>query len=378
MLRSPHRSSRPPLRPRMPSLLVLSALVALGACGGDAPETGVAMSAEDSARAEAARADSLYGVPADQNLRVTPVELEVRGLPEGWNGMRVAAISDLQLGLWPDNERVARAAMERAVRERADLVVLLGDYVARGGDYGALDRVLEPLRGRAVFAVLGNADEVEDPEGEDSVRIRTVQALERNGVRVLRNGRAPFGRNGDTAYVAGLDPYVARRADWRQAEIFGGVPGARTMLLLSHMPVVGPHLPTDKYPAVLAGHTFCGRVEVPGTPRLSWLNTEVYPGTTPPSRRIYRVRGATMFVTCGVGYSFVPVRFGFPPELAMVTLRVAPGADTTSAAADSARARQPNLDSLLQVYQRPRPQDTTETGGEEGDTAAAAQPDSTR
>lgn len=355
---------RSPSRRRLARSLLLPVL-ALAACGREETRA-TGTPAEDSARAARLSQDSLYGAPAAHNIRVQPVEIEVPGLPRGWDGIRIAAVSDFQLGLWGDNEKVARAALERAVRERPDFVVLLGDYVARGNDYGALDRVLAPLRGYPAFAVLGTADEVETPQGEDSTRLHVMQAMQRNGVRLLRNNRAPFGRNGDTAYVAGIEPFLARRSDVRQAETFAGIPGGpRTPVLLSHMPAIGPHLPDNKYGAVLSGHTFCGQVEVPGTPRLSWLNTEVYAGTQPPTRRIYKVHGSTVFATCGVGYSFVPVRFGYPPEVAMVTLRTAidtvrkPGGDTTA-------ARQPNLDSLLQVYQRPR--DTTQRAP---DTAGA-------
>ncbi|MBD0319984.1 MAG: hypothetical protein ICV87_06610, partial [Gemmatimonadetes bacterium] len=79
------------------------------------------------------------------------------------------------------------------------------------------------------------------------------------------------------------------------------------------------------------------------------------PGTpNPESRRIYRVRGSTLFITCGLGYGFVPVRFGYPPEVALVTLRgFSSKAKTDSAAAPPPEA---NVDSLIQVYQR---RDTT-------------------
>ena len=56
-----------------------------------------------------------------------------------------------------------------------------------------------------------------------------------------------------------------------------------------------------------------------------------------------------MFVTCGTGYGFVPVRFGAPPEVALVTLHpvLPPNATAAAARADSA-----SLDTLLQRYQR--------------------------
>lgn len=344
------------------SLLLLALLAPLAACGRDAESA-----ADGAAAGSEADIDTLYGATGAENVRVVPAVVEVPGLPEGWQGMRIAALSDFQLGLWPDNDEVARAAVERAVAQNPDLVVLLGNYVARGGDYAALDRVLEPLRGRTVFAILGRGDELSDPEGPDSAQIRTIQALRRNGVQVLRNERAPFVRNGDTAFVAGVEPHAPTRPDWRQAQIYGSIPGgSNTPLLLAHMPAVAAR--TDgKWPAILAGNAYCGDIEVPGTPRLSWLNENVFPGEArSPDQRIYEVRGSTLFVTCGVGYSFLPARLGVPPEVAMVTLRsdtppgeVAP-ADTT--------VRQPNLDSLIQVYQQ---RDTTDSDTTEaaGDTA---------
>jgi predicted MPP superfamily phosphohydrolase len=352
------------------TLRTLSVILLAAACGRDArsAQPDAPLSQADSAeRQEDPRA--IYGATGADNIRIVPVEIEVADLPGGWNGMKIAALSDFQLGLWPDNERVASAAVRRALAENPDVVVLLGDYVARGGDYTALDRVLAPLKGKPVFAVLGHTDEDDDPgERPDSTQILTTRALQRNGVRVLRNNRAPFGRNGDTAYIAGVEPFTPRRPEWRQAEIYGGIPGgARTPLLLAHFPATGLSLPTDKYSAVLAGHTFCGRVEVPGTPRLTWVNTELYPGTPDPaSRRIYRVRGSTLFVTCGLGFSFVPVRFGYPPEVAMVTLR----GYSSKAKADTAAAPPPeaNVDSLIQVYQR------RDTSGTATDTAGGTAP----
>lgn len=326
-------------------LLSLCALAA--GCGrGDADGRATADSTQvrDSARL-------IYGATGADNVRVVPVEIEVVGLPAGWEGMRIAALSDFHLGQWAGNTATARAAVQRAIAERPDVYVLLGDYVSRGADYAALDQVLAPLRGKPVFAVLGDRDMLErSDDGPDSTAIRTREALRRNGVQLLENRRAPFVRRSDTAYIAGIDPYTARRPDWRRAEIYGGIPGGgKTALLLAHMPVAAVTLPTDKYPAMVSGHTFCGQVEVPGTPRLTWLNTEVFPGTANPAQtRIYRVRGATLFVTCGLGFGYVPVRFGAAPEVAMITLRGVGG----EAEEDSAAARPGgvNVDSLIQSF----------------------------
>lgn len=345
------------------AVLVLTCALA-AACGEGGARATTAADADSTTRTDSAR--TVYGATGGDNVRVVPVEIEVVGLPAGWEGMRIAALSDFHLGMWPDNTATALAAVQRAIAEKPDAFVLLGDYVTRGTDYTALDRVLAPLRGKPVYAVLGNEDMAEDPDEPDSTLIRTRQAMQRAGIQLLENRRAPFARNGDTAYIGGIDPYTARRPEWRRAEIFGGIPGgARTPLILAHMPVAAVTLPTDKYPAVLSGHTFCGQIEVPGTPRLTWLNTEVFPGTAnPASTRIYRVRGSTLFVTCGIGFGYVPVRFGAPPEVAMITLR---GVGTATPQ-DSARAPGAvNVDSLIQSF-------TPDTADrEDADSAAAGE-----
>lgn len=346
---------------------VLFSTALLAACGGDGDTRARTAAADPDSTSRGDSVRAIYGATGGDIVRVTPVEIEVVGLPAGWEGMRVAALSDFHLGMWPGNTETALAAVQRAIAERPDAFVLLGDYVSRGQDYAALDRVLAPLRGKPVFAVLGNEDMAEDPDEPDSTLIRTRQAMQRAGITLLENRRAPFVRNNDTAYIGGIEPYTARRPEWRRAEIFGGIGGgARTPLLLAHMPVAAVTVPTDKYPAIVSGHTFCGQVEVPGTPRLTWFNTEVLPGTAnPASTRIYRVRGATLFITCGLGFGYVPVRFGAAPEIAMITLRgVGAVAPTDSAAAPGAV----NVDSLIQSFtpDTADTDDTDTTGAGEG------------
>lgn len=343
-------------------VIPLCLLALLAACGRGDEATAAAPQDEE------AGDGPVYGATGADNLRVVPVEIEVVEIPPGWSGMRIAALSDLHLGLWPGHTATARAAAQRAAAERPDLVVLLGDYVAPGADYALLDSVLAPLRGLRVLAVLGDHDMQESPERPDSGAIRLRAALERNGVEVLMNTRARVVRGGDTAYVAGIDPFTARRPDWRRAEIWGGIPaGPETVVVLSHMPVAAVTLPPDKYPVMLAGHTFCGQVEVPGTPRLSWVNTTIFPDTPDPERRrIYRIRGATLFVTCGIGFGYVPIRFGAPPEVAMITLRAPGAADQAEGDAelDPEADAAVNVDSLIRQF---TPADTAA----EADTVAS-------
>jgi uncharacterized protein len=261
--------------------------------------------------------EQLYGATAVENLRVLSVELEVRGIPRGWDGMRIAVVSDLQLGLWPDNVNVAETAVRRAVQLDPDLVVLLGDYVGVGDDDRPLERVLAPLRGRPALAVLGARD-----LRSDTLAMRIANRLEQQGISLLRNRVVALERGGDTAYIAGIEPPWAPFTAAQQAELLEALPeGAVTPILLSHLPTVLPQLPERRFPVVLAGNTLCSEVEVPGVPRLATLSGETLAAArVPRTNRLYRSAGNTLFVTCGLGYSFVPARFGLPPEIALVTL----------------------------------------------------------
>lgn len=346
---------------RFPRLLALSGAFALFLAGcSEEAESLPPAPTEDPAELAGAPweripADSLYGATPAENLSVTRVDLDLLGIPDGWEGMRIAAVSDLQLGLWEDNEAVATAALRRAVGTRADLIVLLGDYIAHGADTTALARVLTPLRGRPVLAVLGDRD-----IRTDSLEAAITRTLGRQGIRVLKNGSVPFIHNQDTAFIAGVDPDLADEPEGDQQWVLSQLGTGKLGLLLSHNPVLASRAPGGRFPGALAGGVFCGRVEVPGTPRLSWINETAIPGAVVRGvPRIYRVRKMVMFVTCGVGYSFIPIRFGAPPEVALVTLHVSarPRPTDAAAAADSM-----DLDTLLQRYQR---RDTTarETGG---------------
>lgn len=336
--------------------LLLSLLV-LAACGDDAesrrppPRAGFAGVVEPW---DTLAPDSIYGALPAENLRVVRADLDLLGIPAGWEGMRIAVISDLQLGLWRDNPGVAAAALRRAVAERPDLIVLLGDYLGTGTDTVALKSALTPLRGHPVLAVLGDRD-----IRSDSLGAAITRTLAAGGVRVLKNSAVSWSFGGDTANIAGVDPDLATGTEADQEWILSQLGGPRRALLLTHIPQLMARAPKGRFPGVLAGNTFCGRVEVRGTPRLSWLTATAIPGAAVPGhQRFFRFGDSVMFVTCGTGYGFIPARFGAPPEVALVTLHpiLAQSTAGTDSVAARARADSLSMDTLLQRY---NPSDST-------------------
>ena len=88
------------------------------------------------------------------------------------------------------------------------------------------------------------------------------------------------------------------------------------MIVLTHNPDIFPNVP-QRVQLVLAGHTHGGQVRFPiiGSVVQSsdygdrWERGDVFEDNH------------HLFVTSGIGTSIVPVRFGLPPEIVILTLK---------------------------------------------------------
>src|SRR5580704_11892188 len=92
-------------------------------------------------------------------VRVRTIDIPVAGLGAGFEGYRIAHLSDLHIGyLWPRPRAERWIARLRDID--ADLVALTGDYVASSTAFHLdIAEVLGAMRGRdGAFAVMGNHD----------------------------------------------------------------------------------------------------------------------------------------------------------------------------------------------------------------------------
>ena len=318
------------------ALLVAMLLLGAAACGAEPPEPAGVLpptAEEDLLAGGAPAADSLYGAPAAEIVTLTPIEFEVANLPAGWEGARIAILSDLQLGRWADNERVAAAALRRAVEAGgADVIALMGADLRVGAEGRMIERLLEAVPRRPIIVVPdapATPGEPEEPQLPGELR--------GSAVRVLRDETAALARAGDTLRIAGLGSGVALLGEGARDELFARLGRrGRIPLLLTTSPRTAAVLPRDAFDLVIAGGTFCGPIDVPAVPRLEAVTAEL-PDLVPVpgAARLYKLRGNPLFITCGLGYSFVPVRFGAPPEVVLVTLRRAAQTSTSPPSADA-------------------------------------------
>jgi uncharacterized protein len=235
------------------------------------------------------------------------------GWPAALDGFTIAAISDLHAGApWIDDEKLHRLVAE-VNQARPDLVVLLGDFVVRGVLGGRrvgpepTANVLAGLRSQlGTVAILGNHD-----WWYDGPRVR--RALEVADIPVLENAPLRLEWRGVPLWVVGLADLWTRRPD-----IVGSlrdVPADEPVIMLTHSPDVFPRIP-PRVVLTLAGHTHGGQVALP------LVGRSVVPSKYGQRYAIGHVEedGRHLFVTPGIGTSIIPVRFGVPPEVSLLTL----------------------------------------------------------
>ena len=93
---------------------------------------------------------------------------------------------------------------------------------------------------------------------------------------------------------------------------------AKPQLVMTHSPDAIPDIP-KQVSAVFAGHTHCGQIALPLYGPISYMSR--FGGRFACGR--IADSGQTIFVGAGLGTSILPLRFGAPADVWLVTLRPA-------------------------------------------------------
>jgi predicted MPP superfamily phosphohydrolase len=223
------------------------------------------------------------------------------------DGLRLAHLSDLHVSANLPARRLLRM-VELVNARRPDFALLTGDYVNL--TVRALPRLVDALSRLEVpsWGVLGNHDHWADAA-------RVTAALERSGVRVLRNSSSTLEVFGAPLHLVGVDDYRTGHADAAMA--FEGLPVLGTRLVLTHDPNAADALHGRGAALVLAGHTHGGQIRLPRVTEgiARWIGVKYLAG-------FFRVGDGWLYVNRGLG-AVVPLRVAAPRELAFITLRAA-------------------------------------------------------
>jgi uncharacterized protein len=273
-----------------------------------------------------------YGFGIEPTLRLGVARYHVR--PPRWPAgfqLKIAAIADLHAcEPWMSLERI-EAIVDRTNSLNADIIVLLGDYVA---GHRHVTRVIPaaewaPVLGGlkaplGVHAILGNHDWWDDKAVQRDGQGLTVsrRALEAAGIPVYENDVARLSKAGRPFWLAGLGDQLAYLPARRfrplkrigvddLAATLGKITDDAPVVLLAHEPDVAVRVPA-RVALQLSGHTHGGQVRLFG-----W--SPVSPSDKALTYGHIRMN-CDIVVSGGLGCSIMPFRLGVPPEIVLVTL----------------------------------------------------------
>jgi predicted MPP superfamily phosphohydrolase len=239
------------------------------------------------------------------DVEVTHRRIALARLPKAFEGFRIAQLSDVHIGPFMPADQIRRC-VTITNQLKADLVVMTGDYLA--WDPAAQGEVVQALAGLrtpyGVYGCLGNHETITHTEASIS-RLFAAQ-----GIRILRQERAPIQLGSDTLNLIGIDD---SQPDFKGVKHL--VMPDTVNILLCHFPDFdrAVELGID---LMLVGHTHGGQLSLEFLRRglcLSRLETPYVSGW-------YEKASVQLYVNRGIGTTALPIRFGARPEIAVLEL----------------------------------------------------------
>lgn len=266
----------------------------------------------------------IYGATAGiTRFQVKHVTYESERLPEGFDGYRIAQLSDIHIGSWQGRPEAVEKLVKLTNEQQADLIVFTGDLVnQQSHELDSFRQILSRLQAPdGVYSVLGNHDygtyyrwKNSRQEADNLQYLREQQQA--MGWRLLDNSHVILHHRGDSIALIGVEndgePPFPQHADLPRAT--EGTQGMFS-ILLSHNPTHWRRevLPESDIDLMLAGHTHAMQMTLFGR-SLASLKYPEWSG-------MYREGSRALYVNIGIGYVGLPFRFGAWPEITVITLK---------------------------------------------------------
>lgn len=251
-------------------------------------------------------------------LELNTYTISSRGLPDAFDGYRIAQVSDLHNAEFGGgNQRLLDMLREA----EPDMIAITGDLIdSRKTNIAvALAFAEEAVRIAPCYYVSGN-HEARVPE------YRELKAgLEAAGVTVLDDARVEIEISGKSITIIGVnDPsfladYLTSDAavmDRKISELSSE--DASFTILLSHRPELFDTYAAHDMDLVLTGHAHGGQFRLPLIGGLIAPNQGLFPKY---DDGLYSEGNTNMIVSRGLGNSIIPFRFNNRPEVVLIELK---------------------------------------------------------
>lgn len=270
-----------------------------------------------------------YGVVRNAyRYRRFAVDVPVKNLPAGLEGLKIVQISDMHSGSWTQTEPLKKA-VEMINAENPDVVCFTGDLVNdQAVEILPYIDIFKQVKGKyGVFSILGNHDygdyhQWPSPAEKEANMERLYQMHADLGWDLLRDENRILEINGHKLGILGVENWGAAFRFPRKANLpkaTAGTEDCDCKVLLSHDPTHWDAKIRPGYPDIdltLSGHThgFQFGVEIPG---FRWSPAQyIYKHWA----GLYREGDQSLYVNRGLGFLGYPGRVGILPEVTVLTL----------------------------------------------------------
>jgi predicted MPP superfamily phosphohydrolase len=240
-------------------------------------------------------------------IRINHYTIPVPNLPHEFDGLRVLHLTDLHYGPLMPLEILGKVVQKSNELEK-DIVVCTGDYVRGTAAARRIDgiwSVMADLRApEGVYTVLGNHDHWASTD-------QSVRWLNTSGHINLRHKAVPLTRKGKSLWLGGAGDLWEDHVNLDL--VLKDVPDDACRIVLAHNPDTADTDYTARVDLMISGHTHGGQVKIPfiGTPLLPVKNKAYTSG-------FIRSHKTNVFISRGIGWAALPVRFNCFPEIAIL------------------------------------------------------------
>ena len=253
-------------------------------------------------------------------LEVNEYEIVSDRIPQGFDGFRIAQVSDLHNAQFGENNS---KLIELLSQTDPDIIVITGDLIdSRQTDIEiALDFARQAIKIAPVYFVSGN-HEARVSEYED-----LKMGLAEAGVIVLENQKVEITRDGEAITLMGIDD-----PSFQESYLFGDAESVAKQaiemlqsesdgytVLLSHRPELFELYVKTGMDLVFCGHAHGGQFRLPFLGGLVAPNQGFFPKYDAGQ---FTEENTTMIVSRGVGNSIIPIRFNNRLEIILAELKV--------------------------------------------------------
>lgn len=248
---------------------------------------------------------------SNDSLIVTSDVYIDNNLPDSFDGYKILQISDFN-----NKKDLSKKLIAETKKINPDIIVVTGDYVNSDRctefniDYSYLEEISKLY---PVYFVTGEQE-------QDILFYNKMKTkLETMNVNILENELVELSKGTDNIYLMGVDDSSFFFENVAMVnEIIKENKKEGFTILLSHRPELIDVYTENNINLVLSGHALGGQIRFPFVEAFYSSNQGFYPDYT---NGFYKQENTTLYVSRGIGNTFIPIRLFNRPEINVITLK---------------------------------------------------------